>query len=179
MIRILDLIISIFCLILFFPILLFFLILGFCISGSPLFVQTRIGKDGKKFQLFKLRTMKKNTISTATHLVPKSAITPVGVFLRFTKIDELPQLWNVILGDMSLVGPRPCLISQKRLIIERKKRKILKVRPGITGLAQINGINMSKPVLLTKTDFKMLKTMNLYFYFYYLIKTLQFFTKKR
>lgn len=179
MIRVIDLIISVCCVILFSPVLLFFLFFGFFISGSPLFAQTRVGKDEKKFQLFKFRTMKKNTVSAATHLVSKSAITPIGIFLRYTKIDELPQLWNVILGDMSLVGPRPCLISQKILIRERKKRKILKVRPGITGLAQINGIDMSKPLLLAKTDFKMLKQMNLYFYFYYLIMTLLFFAKKR
>jgi lipopolysaccharide/colanic/teichoic acid biosynthesis glycosyltransferase len=158
---------------------MFFFFLLFFISGSPLFIQTRVGKDEKKFQLFKFRTMKKNTVSVATHLVSKSAITPIGVFLRYTKIDELPQFWNVILGDMSIVGPRPCLTSQKNLIKERKKRKIFNVRPGITGLAQINGIDMSKPLLLAKADLKMLKQMNLYFYFYYLILTLLFFVKKR
>ena len=73
---------------------------------------------------------------------------------------------------MSLVGPRPCLLNQKKLIYERKKRGIFKVKPGITGLAQIAGINMKTPTLLAKTDLKMIKKMNLYYYFYYILKTL-------
>lgn len=179
MIRIFDLVLSIFLILIFFPIIIFFLILELFVSNSLIFVQPRVGKYEKKFKLLKFRTMKKNTPSLGTHLVPRSAITPFGLFLRYTKIDELPQLFNVVKGDMSLVGPRPCLINQKILIKERKKRNIFKVRPGITGLAQIKGINMSNPLLLAQTDFKMLKQMNLYFYFYYLIMTLIFFFKKR
>jgi lipopolysaccharide/colanic/teichoic acid biosynthesis glycosyltransferase len=99
--------------------------------------------------------------------------------LRKFKIDELPQLWNVLIGDMSLVGPRPCLPNQKRLIIERKKRGIYKVKPGITGLAQVFGINMSGPVLLAKTDLKMIKQMNLFYYFYYIFKTVFIIFKKK
>ena len=75
------------------------------------------------------------------------------------------------MGHMSLVGPRPCLPNQKRLIFERKKRGVYKVKPGITGLAQVSAINMSRPVLLAKTDLKMIKQMNLFFYFYYIFKT--------
>ena len=117
--------------------------------------------------------------SAATHLVDPSKITRIGFFLRKFKLDELPQLLNVLIGDMSLVGPRPCLPNQKRLIIERKKRGIYKVKPGITGLAQVSGINMSKPTLLAKTDFKMIKQMNLFYYFYYIFKTvLEIFKKK-
>jgi lipopolysaccharide/colanic/teichoic acid biosynthesis glycosyltransferase len=76
------------------------------------------------------------------------------------------------MGHMSLVGPRPCLPNQKRLIVERKKRGIYKVKPGITGLAQVSGINMSRPVLLAKIDHKMIKQMNIFYYFYYIFKTL-------
>ena len=178
MIRIFDLVFSIFGIILFFPLILFFLFVGFFFTNSPIFIQTRVGRNEKNFKLLKFRTMKKNTGSVATHLVSSSAIKPFGLFLRYTKIDELTQLFNVFKGDMSLVGPRPCLVNQRTLIRERRKRKIFKARPGITGLAQINGINMSKPLLLAKTDLKMLKQMNNFFYFYYLIKTFFLFLKK-
>ena len=116
--------------------------------------------------------MKMNTLSSGTHLVDVSNITYFGYFLRKYKLDELLQLWNVFIGDMSLVGPRPCLFNQKRLINERKKRKVFKVKPGITGLAQVSGITMKTPKLLSKTDQKMINQMNLYYYFYYILKTL-------
>ena len=83
------------------------------------------------------------------------------------------------MGHMSLVGPRPCLPNQKRLIIERKKRGIYKVKPGITGLAQVSGINMSRPTLLAKTDLKMIKQMNLFYYFYYIFITVLLIIRKR
>ena len=112
------------------------------------------------------------TISKATHLIDEDLIGKYGSFIRKNKLDELPQLWNVLLGDMSLVGPRPCLFNQRKLINERKKRRVFKVRPGITGLAQISGINMKTPTLLAKTDQKMIKNMSLYKYFYYILKTI-------
>ena len=82
------------------------------------------------------------------------AITPLGAFLRRTKLDELPQLWNVLKGEMSLIGPRPGLFNQKELIAERAKRDVFVVRPGITGLAQVKGVDMSTPELLADTDAK-------------------------
>lgn len=91
--------------------------------------------------------MRPDTASVATHLADASAITPLGKFLRRTKLDELPQLWNVLKGEMSLVGPRPCLFNQEELIQERAARKVFDVRPGITGLAQIQDIDMSTPKL--------------------------------
>ena len=97
-----------------------------------------------------------DTKSVATHLVKNPKITSFGLFLRKTKLDELPQLINVFLGNMSLVGPRPCLINQKKLIVERKKLGVFRVKPGITGLAQISGITMKSPTLLAKTDKKMI-----------------------
>jgi lipopolysaccharide/colanic/teichoic acid biosynthesis glycosyltransferase len=112
--------------------------------------------------------MKVGTMSIGTHLINKSSVTFFGYFLRKTKLDELPQLWNVLRGNMSLVGPRPCLFNQKKLIQERKKRKVFNVRPGITGLAQIKGISMSTEVLLAQTDSKMIKKMSLFYYFYYI-----------
>jgi lipopolysaccharide/colanic/teichoic acid biosynthesis glycosyltransferase len=171
MIRLLDLIVSFFGLLLSFPlfILIFFVI--FLDNGFPLFFQKRVGLNLKNFTLIKFRTMRIGTLSVGTHLIDSSNITYFGYFFRKFKLDELPQLLNVLMGDMSLVGPRPCLSNQKRLIIERKKRGIYKVKPGITGLAQVSGINMSRPVLLAKTDLKMIKQMNLFYYFYYIFKT--------
>ena len=113
-----------------------------------------------------------NTKSVATHLIDNSMITPFGYFLRRTKLDEVPQLLNVMLGDMSLVGPRPCLTNQIKLISERKKRGVFKVKPGITGLSQISGINMKTPILLAKTDQEMIVKFNLSDYFLYIFKTL-------
>ena len=112
-----------------------------------------------------------NTRSAGTHLIKNIQLSSFGYFLRKTKIDEIPQLFNVLFGDMSLVGPRPCLFNQRKLIIERKRRGVFKVRPGITGLAQISDINMKTPKLLAKTDQKMIKNMSLYNYFYYIFKT--------
>ena len=171
MIRLLDIVFSFLILILFFPLLILIFFVGFLGSGSTLFIQKRVGLNLKNFTLIKFRTMKMGTLSAGTHLIDSSNITRFGHFLRKFKLDELPQLLNVLKGHMSLVGPRPCLPNQKRLIIERKKRGVYKVKPGITGLAQVSGINMSRPTLLAKTDLKMIKQMNLFYYFYYIFKT--------
>ena len=89
--------------------------------------------------------MKVNTPSMASHLIHKKSVTKFGKIIRLLKLDELPQLINVINGDMSLVGPRPCLFNQYELIELREKYKVFTVKPGITGLSQIKGIDMSKP----------------------------------
>ncbi|GAA5316982.1 MAG: hypothetical protein AseanaTS_21860 [Candidatus Pelagadaptatus aseana] len=115
--------------------------------------------------------MKPNTESVATHLVDSSTITKFGHFLRRTKLDELPQLWNVLIGEMSLVGPRPCLLNQLELIAEREKQDIFKVRPGITGLAQINKIDMSTPEKLAEVDKIMIEELSVYKYFHYILMT--------
>ncbi|MFP4245441.1 MAG: sugar transferase, partial [Ectothiorhodospira sp.] len=112
-----------------------------------------------------------DTASVATHLASASAITPFGRFLRRTKLDELPQLWNVLKGEMSLVGPRPCLPNQEELIAERERRGVFNVRPGITGLAQVNGIDMSDPARLAEVDEQMVKHQTLRDYFRYLFLT--------
>ena len=125
----------------------------------------------EEFTLIKFRTMTIGTESCATHLVDKSRVTKIGKILRKTKLDELPQLWNVLKGDMSLVGPRPCLPSQYELIKIRNKYNLYNYLPGITGLAQIKGIDMSNPILLTQTDLIMMKNLNFFKYFYYLILT--------
>ena len=107
----------------------------------------------------------------ASHLASADAITPFGHFLRRTKLDELPQLWNVLKGEMSLVGPRPCLFNQEELIAERESRGVLAARPGITGLAQVNDIDMSTPELLAETDQKMLASLSVGAYFKYIVMT--------
>ena len=177
--RILDIIFSLFGLIFLFPLLLLIYFIVLLDVGFPLFIQKRVGLNLKSFSLIKFRTMNIGTFSAGTHLIDKSNITCSGHFLRKFKIDELPQLLNVLIGHMSLVGPRPCLPNQKRIIIERKKRNVYKVKPGITGLAQVSGINMSRPVLLAKADLKMIKQMNLFYYFYYIFKTVLLIIRKR
>lgn len=179
MTRILDFTFSLISLIIILPFFFFIFIILWFDTGSPLFSQKRIGIHLKIFKLLKFRTMKIGTLSVGTHLVNPSNITYLGHFFRKFKIDELPQLWNVLIGDMSFVGPRPCLPNQRRLINERKKRGIFKVRPGITGLSQINNITMATPRLLAKTDLRMIKKMNLFFYFYYILITFLFFLKKK
>ena len=147
------------------------MIIGFFDTGSPIFRQERVGKGMKPFRLMKFRSMHVNAPSVATHLASASSITPFGSFLRRTKLDELPQLWNVFVGDMSLVGPRPNLYSQEELIHERDSRGVYSVRPGITGLAQINKIDMSTPQLLAETDAKMIQELNTLGYFKYIFLT--------
>jgi O-antigen biosynthesis protein WbqP len=171
LIRSFDLAFAIMGLLIGLPVLLVLFVLGLLDTGSPIFRQTRVGCQKKPFTLVKFRTMEKDTASVASHLASASAITPFGRFLRRTKLDELPQLWNVLKGDMSLVGPRPCLFNQEELIAEREARGVYQARPGITGLAQVNGIDMSTPRLLAETDAKMLAELTLGSYFRYIFMT--------
>ncbi|MEA3221533.1 MAG: hypothetical protein OZX49_02655 [Immundisolibacter sp.] len=147
-------------------------LVGLWDTGAPLFRQQRVGRHQRPFVLVKFRTMRPGTASVATHLADAAAITPFGRFLRRSKLDELPQLWNVLKGDMSLVGPRPCLPNQQELIEERAARGVFAARPGITGLALISGIDMSTPRLLAETDARMLQDLGLRAYFSYIFKTL-------
>ena len=172
MIRIFDFLFSLIGLVFLSPLLVLIFLIGLFENGSPLFIQSRVGYNLKSFSLIKFRTMPKGVRSAGTHLIKDIQLSSFGYFLRRTKLDEIPQLLNVFFGDMSLVGPRPCLFNQRKLINERKKRGVYKVRPGITGLAQISGINMKTPTLLAKTDQKMIKNMSLYKYFYYIFKTI-------
>jgi len=172
MIRCFDFFFSLIGLIFLSPLIILIFFIGLFENGSPLFIQSRVGYNLKSFSLIKFRTMPVGVRSAGTHLIKNIQLSSFGYFLRRTKLDEIPQLLNVFLGDMSLVGPRPCLFNQRKLINERKKRGVFKVRPGITGLAQISGINMKTPTLLAKTDQKMIKNMNLFNYFYYIFKTI-------
>jgi len=170
-IRILDFSLALLGLLLTCPILLIVTIIGYFDTGSPIFIQQRVGKNKKPFNLIKFRTMSLDTKSVASHLASTASITKFGAFLRKTKIDELLQLINVLKGEMSFVGPRPNLFNQKELIDERDKLGVYTVLPGITGLAQVNNIDMSSPQLLAKTDQKMLVSLTLKNYFKYIILT--------
>jgi len=170
--RIFDILFSFIGLVLLSPILISLLIIGYFDTGSPIFRQERVGKGKKIFRLMKFRSMHIGSPSVATHLASASSITPFGSFLRKSKLDELPQLLNVLVGDMSLVGPRPNLLNQEELIHERDSRSVYSVRPGITGLAQINKIDMSTPQLLAETDEKMVQDLNVLSFFSYIFHTL-------
>jgi len=171
MIRCLDVVFALLGLCFGFPVLLVIYLVGLFDTGSPIFCQERVGRNKRPFILIKFRTMSLDTASVASHLASTSSITTLGGFLRKTKLDELPQLWNVLKGEMSLVGPRPGLLNQIELTAEREKCGVFNVRPGITGLAQVNEIDMSTPKLLAETDSKMIKTLNITSYFKYIIMT--------
>ncbi|ELJ8475530.1 sugar transferase [Vibrio cholerae] len=171
MIRLIDFLAAILGLLLLWPVLLVVTIIGLFDTGSPIFVQERVGRNKKPFKLVKYRTMSVDTQSVASHLASTSSITKFGAFLRKTKIDELPQLINVLKGEMSLVGPRPNLFNQQELIKEREALGVYNVLPGITGLAQVQNIDMSTPRLLAQTDKKMIDTLTLKDYFRYIFMT--------
>jgi O-antigen biosynthesis protein WbqP len=172
MIRVFDVFFSLFGLLTLSPLLFALYLIGLFDSRAPLFFQSRVGQWQRPFTLVKFRTMRLDTASTATHLADASSVTPWGRFLRRSKLDELPQLWNVLLGDMSLVGPRPCLFNQVELIAERSARNVFHARPGITGLAQVKGVDMSSPALLAEIDSNMIATLSALGYFKYIFLTL-------
>lgn len=171
MIRLFDVVFSFVGLLVSSPLLVLISIVGLFDTGSPIFIQERVGRDKKPFVLVKFRTMTVGTASVASHLASSASITAFGRFLRRTKLDELPQLWNVLKGDMSIVGPRPCLPNQLELIAERDARGVFSVRPGITGLAQVNDIDMSTPIRLAEVDRQMIDTMSLSQYFSLIFQT--------
>jgi lipopolysaccharide/colanic/teichoic acid biosynthesis glycosyltransferase len=171
MTRFLDIVFSSLGLLLGFIPLIVLAFIGFFDTGSPLFFQQRVGRGQKLFTLIKFRTMNPGTASVATHFADASAVTPFGHFLRRTKLDELPQLWNVLKGEMSLVGPRPCLPGQHELVKARMDLDVFDHRPGVTGLAQIQGVDMSAPQQLAEIDAEMIRTLSLSLYFSYIVKT--------
>lgn len=148
------------------PVLLIFLpIIAILIladsSGPVLFKQQRVGLGQRPFMLYKFRTMKVGTGDLPSHVAGEKNITAVGKWLRRTKLDELPQLLNVFKGEMSFVGPRPCLPSQTELVQAREELGVFNVRPGITGVAQIEGLDMSHPTKLAQKDFQYCQKMSL------------------
>lgn len=170
--RIFDLVLSFIGLFFLSPVILAVCIVNRLSCKEPIFLQERLGRNQVPFTVIKFRTMDANTPLVASHLVSASAITPLGYFLRRTKLDELPQLWNVFKGEMSLVGPRPGLPNQPDLTAAREKLGVFVVRPGITGLSQVSGIDMSTPELLAKTDAEMIASMSIKNYFRYIFLTI-------
>ncbi|MEW9806899.1 sugar transferase [Mesorhizobium marinum] len=129
--------------------------------GPAFFSQLRVGRNERPFRCLKLRTMHHGTTSLPTHEVGADAVTDAGRVLRRLKLDELPQLWNVLVGEMSLVGPRPCLPIQHELIALRRAFGVTGLRPGITGLAQLRGIDMSDPGKCAGADAEYLRARSL------------------
>jgi O-antigen biosynthesis protein WbqP len=151
--RMLDVLASAAFLLVFWPILLIVCVAVRLSSPGPaVFAQVRVGRNERPFTCYKLRTMYVGTASLPTHQVQASSVTPLGEYLRRFKVDEIPQLCNVLIGDMSLVGPRPCLPTQTELVEARRRLGVFEVRPGITGLAQVRGIDMSDPDRLAEVD---------------------------
>lgn len=140
--RTMDLILAAVAAVVLFPIAL---VVGLAVrltsSGPALYWSDRVGRDERIFRMPKFRTMKTGTPAVATHLMrdARSMLTPIGGFLRRTSLDEIPQLWSVVTGDMSFVGPRPALFNQDDLIALRREAGVAALRPGITGWAQVNG----------------------------------------
>ena len=142
--------------------------------GPAVFSQVRAGRDGAPFRCHKFRSMYIETPERPTHESVASDITPVGRWLRRSKLDELPQLVNVVAGEMSLVGPRPCLPSQEELVEARRARGVLAMRPGITGLAQVNRIDMSNPEWLATVDAEYAERQSFWFDLRLILATLPF-----
>lgn len=165
LIRMTDILLSICGLVFGSPIIVAISLLCWFDTRSPFFWQERVGQRKRTFTLVKFRTMTVDTPDIASHLASKDSITKLGLFLRRTKLDELPQLWNVLKGEMSLVGPRPCLLSQVELIEHRELLGVFNLRPGITGLAQIQGVDMSDPIRLARIDAQMIEDFSLKAYF--------------
>ena len=164
--RALDITLSLGALIVFSPVLLLVVILVRATSPGPaLHWSHRIGRDNRQFAMPKFRTMRIDTPQLPTHLLTdgKKWLTPVGGFLRRTSLDELPQLWSVLTGDMSLVGPRPALFNQDDLIALRTAEGVHRLVPGLTGWAQVNGRDELPIPVKVRFDTEYLSRRSLWF----------------
>ena len=171
MIRLVDFIAAFIGIVLLSPFILLIAIILFLEHRKPFFIQKRVGKNMVAFTLIKFRSMSPKAANLPTHEISADLITTTGKFIRATKLDELPQLWNVLKGEMSLVGPRPCLPTQEELINERQALGVFKLRPGITGPAQVKNIDMSTPKKLALEDSQMVGNLTLLSYLKYVLMT--------
>lgn len=146
--------------------------------GTPIFKQMRVGKNGKEFLFYKFRSMPLKTPNVESHEREKLKITPFGKFIRRTNLDELPQFFNVLLGDMSFIGPRPPIPSQENLISLRRKNKSIFLRPGLTGWAQVNSYDHMPEAVKAKFDGEYADKISLKMDLLILYKTVIYFTKK-
>ena len=172
LIRLIDILASFIGLIILSPFILIIAIILFFEHGKPLFIQTRVGRNQAQFRLVKFRSMSPKAANLPTHEISANLITKTGKFIRATKLDELPQLWNVLKGEMSVVGPRPCLPTQEDLIQERDALGVFSLRPGITGPAQVKNIDMSTPKKLALEDSQMVGNLTLFSYLKYVLMTI-------
>lgn len=174
----LDIAIALIALILSLPL---FLILGFLIKnvdpGPVFFISMRVGKDARVFSFYKFRSMPVKTAVVPSNELGEVHLTWLGSFLRRSNLDELPQLWNILIGDMSLVGPRPCLITQVDLIEKRRLLGALGCRPGLTGLAQVNSFNGMSIDEKSKLDSFYTKNISAWNDFKIFLKTFQYLLK--
>lgn len=147
------------------PIIILAFLVRITSPGPVLYWSDRIGKNNKNFKMPKFRSMQLGTPVVATHLLknPKANLTPIGSFLRKTSLDELPQLWNILFGDMSFVGPRPALYNQYDLIRLRTQEGVHTLLPGLTGWAQVNGRDNIPISQKVKYDVAYLNQQGLYF----------------
>jgi len=171
LIRIIDFVAALCGLFLLSPFIFLIATILFFEHRKPFFIQKRVGKDQKLFTLIKFRSMSPKASNLPTHEISADLITKTGKFIRATKLDELPQLWNVLKGEMSLVGPRPCLPTQEELISERALRGVFSLRPGITGPAQVQNIDMSTPKKLAEEDSRMVNNLKVGDYLKYVLLT--------
>lgn len=172
--RLFDLALSIFLIIVFcIPILLVAAAVRLTSKGPALYWSDRVGKDNVLFGMPKFRSMRTTAPVVATHLMedPSKYLTPIGSFLRKSSLDELPQLWNILIGDMSFVGPRPALYNQADLIELRTSLGVSKLTPGLTGWAQINGRDELPIPVKVEFDVQYLKNRSMRFDFYILWMT--------
>lgn len=171
MLRFFDFIFSLLGILILSPLVLILYILALFDTGRPILVQKRVGRHKEPFKLYKFRTMHLSTKPVASHLAEKKSVTRFGRFLRKSKLDEIPQLINVLSGNMSLVGARPTIPEQTDVIRERDRRGVYAYRPGITGLSQINCIDTSMPQRQAMIDIRMLKNLTVRDYFRYIFAT--------
>lgn len=172
--RIFDLTLAVILLSLFFiPILLVALLVKATSKGPALYWSDRVGKDNVLFRMPKFRSMRTDAPVVATHLMddPTRYLTPIGSFLRKSSLDELPQLWNILTGDMSFVGPRPALYNQFDLIELRTSLGVSSLTPGLTGWAQINGRDELPIPIKVEFDAEYLRSKSISFDFYILWMT--------
>ena len=173
--RLFDLLLAIFLATLFaLPLLLVALAVRLTSSGPALYWSDRVGKNNHIFRMPKFRSMRTDTPAVATHLLsdPKSFLTPIGSFLRRSSLDELPQIWSVLVGDMSFVGPRPALFNQDDLIALRTEKHVHTLVPGLTGWAQVNGRDELSIPLKVKLDVEYMQKQSFFFDIYILYLTL-------
>ena len=172
--RLFDLALAIILTILFaLPLIVVALAVRLTSSGSALYWSDRVGRDNHIFKMPKFRSMRTDTPAVATHLLdnPQSFLTPIGGFLRRSSLDELPQIWSVLVGDMSFVGPRPALYNQDDLIALRTERQVHTLVPGLTGWAQVNGRDELPIPVKVDLDVEYMQKQSFFFDIYILYLT--------